>query len=107
MRQRLTELALIGTAVRVVRSVPLTHGGYVYIPTEPSNLFRPSATESPHNRTSPRWQTSRHRRQFHQRRHPLRRTFYADVIQPVRERVPAAPKASEFGRDEHIDDEQL
>jgi hypothetical protein len=34
-------------------------------------------------------------------------TFYADVIQPVREWVPAAPKASELGRDEHIDHEQL
>lgn len=31
MRQRLTELAPIGTAVRVVRSLPLTPGGYVYI----------------------------------------------------------------------------
>lgn len=33
-------------------------------------------------------------------------TFYADVIQPVREWVPAAPKASELGRDEHTDDEE-
>ncbi|GEM_PF-193911 len=33
-------------------------------------------------------------------------TFYAEVIQPVREWVPAAPKASELGRDEHTDDEE-
>lgn len=33
-------------------------------------------------------------------------TFYTDVIQPVREWVPAAPKASELGRDEHSDDEE-
>lgn len=33
-------------------------------------------------------------------------TFYADVIQPLREWVPAAPKASELGRDEHTDDEE-
>ena len=32
-------------------------------------------------------------------------TFYADVIQPLREWVPAAPKATELGRDEHGDDE--
>ncbi|MBT2275426.1 TerD family protein [Rhodococcus qingshengii] len=33
-------------------------------------------------------------------------TFYAEVIQPVREWVPAAPKASELGRDEHTDGEE-
>lgn len=32
-------------------------------------------------------------------------TFYADVIQPIREWVPAAPKATELERDEHTDDE--
>lgn len=33
-------------------------------------------------------------------------TFYTDVIQPVREWVPATPKASELGRDEHTDNEE-
>ncbi|WP_024793699.1 TerD family protein [Tomitella biformata] len=34
-------------------------------------------------------------------------TFYADVIQPLREWVPAAPKASDLQRDEQVDDEEL
>ncbi|WP_208722176.1 hypothetical protein [Rhodococcus qingshengii] len=47
VRQRLTELAPIGTAVRVVRSMPLTPGGYVYIagPVETITTNTATATE--------------------------------------------------------------
>lgn len=34
-------------------------------------------------------------------------SFYAEVIQPLREWVPAAPKGSDLQREEHIDDEEL
>ncbi|MGW6661266.1 hypothetical protein [Rhodococcus sp. NPDC055024] len=45
VRQRLTELAPIGTAVRVVRSMPLTPGGYVYIAGSADTTITASATE--------------------------------------------------------------
>ena len=45
MRQRLTELAPIGTAVRVVRSMPLTPGGYVYIAGSADTTITATATE--------------------------------------------------------------
>lgn len=45
MQQRLTELAPIGTAVRVVRSMPLTPGGYVYIAGSADTTITASATE--------------------------------------------------------------
>ena len=43
--QRLTELAPIGTAVRVVRSMPLTPGGYVYIAGSVDTTIPASATD--------------------------------------------------------------
>jgi len=45
VRQRLTELAPIGTAVRVVRSMPLTPGGYVYIAGSADTTITATATE--------------------------------------------------------------
>lgn len=45
VRQRLTELAPIGTAVRVVRSMPLTPGGYVYIAGPVDTIITATATD--------------------------------------------------------------
>lgn len=71
-------------------------------PKRTTRLLHPDA------QLNPRGQTRRHRRQFYRQDHPLRgNLLHRRVIQPVREWVPAAPKASELGRDEHLDDDQV